>query len=389
MVGDSRARDDLADVLAARVPAVLAEWSGSRRPTAPALPGGPADPPPEADMAQVLHGLVAHLGQAEDLATPATLEQLRCYARSRRLQGYTVQEVLIELDHLADIVSRHVGRAAAEAGWPTAGFIAAFNTLNTGLRTLCVLGVGLYREIEAEQNTALALRLEEFARRLGHELRQPMQTLSLSANGLRAMDGERGGDLAHYAEVVETSLARAQDWLEDLRTLAASEHARVDEGWVPLAAVVEEVTTQLRGAARNRGVRVRCGDLVAAEFPRLPLQLGLLNLVSNGIKFSDPAKADRWVAVASDWVGGDAEGTGTIRVSDNGLGVSPQDAGQIFQPHFRAHAEHVQSAGLGLAITRQVVRAHGGSITFDSTPGEGSTFLLRLRGMRESAATGS
>jgi signal transduction histidine kinase len=110
------------------------------------------------------------------------------------------------------------------------------------------------------------------------------------------------------------------------------------------------------------------------------LELVILNLVSNAIKYCDPAKADRTVEIAAS-VGGD--GGCAIAVRDNGLGIAEADQTAIFDRFFRAHAYlddefGVNGTGLGLAIVAECVRELGASIACDSTPGVGSTFTVTL-----------
>jgi signal transduction histidine kinase len=111
------------------------------------------------------------------------------------------------------------------------------------------------------------------------------------------------------------------------------------------------------------------------------LELVILNLVSNAIKYCDPDKFDRWVEIAAD-----RNETGcTLSVRDNGLGIPDSDQAAIFDRFFRAHSHldgelGVSGTGLGLAIVVECVRELGASIACHSTPGEGSTFVVQLPG---------
>jgi len=97
------------------------------------------------------------------------------------------------------------------------------------------------------------------------------------------------------------------------------------------------------------------------------------NLVSNAIKFT-PVGGRISTMVHMN------EGQFTIQVDDNGPGISLEESRNIFQPFYRgAHGKRiVQGMGLGLSIARDIAVAHGGDITFDSTPGQGSSFILRI-----------
>jgi signal transduction histidine kinase len=69
---------------------------------------------------------------------------------------------------------------------------------------------------------------------------------------------------------------------------------------------------------------------------------------------------------------------GCIQVKDNGKGISPEDLPNIFDRFWRDEPSRQGSSGLGLAIARQLVQAHGGSIRVESQPGKGTTFLVSL-----------
>lgn len=135
--------------------------------------------------------------------------------------------------------------------------------------------------------------------------------------------------------------------------------------------------------AAARGVEIR----VAPELPSLcidpaRLELVLINLMSNAIKYSDPAKPDRFVEIGVA-EGDGTPGTVTLVVRDNGLGVPDEQHQTIFERFTRAHAhlddEHgISGSGLGLAIVAECVGAVGGDIRCTSAVGEGTTFFVRL-----------
>ena len=98
------------------------------------------------------------------------------------------------------------------------------------------------------------------------------------------------------------------------------------------------------------------------------------NLLDNAVKYSPECKTV--------WL--EAEATGawlTIHVRDRGLGIAEEDQKHIFEKFYRGSGEaarHVKGAGLGLSLVKHIVAAHGGSVTCQSRPGEGSTFTVVL-----------
>jgi signal transduction histidine kinase len=140
------------------------------------------------------------------------------------------------------------------------------------------------------------------------------------------------------------------------------------------------VMRQLAEMAESRGVALR----VAASLPVMlvdagKLELVLINLVSNAIKYSDPQKPSRFVEIDAEA----GEGLVLLIVRDNGLGIPFEHRQAIFQRSFRAHAEldgdlGNEGFGMGLTIVQECLRELNGSIEVESTPGEGSRFIVSL-----------
>jgi two-component system sensor histidine kinase SenX3 len=157
-----------------------------------------------------------------------------------------------------------------------------------------------------------------------------------------------------------------------------------NEQIVDVGTIANEVARQLEEMASSRHVRI----LVVAETVELRadparLELALMNLVSNAIKYSDPGKTDSFVEITARVETDTADVECVIQVRDNGLGIPDVKRAAIFDRFFRAHAHldgelGVSGSGLGLAITADCVQAMGGSIEVASTVGEGSSFSVRL-----------
>jgi signal transduction histidine kinase len=127
--------------------------------------------------------------------------------------------------------------------------------------------------------------------------------------------------------------------------------------------------------ARDRGVSL--ANAVPNDLPEVlgdakRLQHVLSNLLSNALRFTGPGGAVS--------VGAEAE-SGTVRfaVTDTGAGIAADDASRIFEPFYRVPGQGKPTGvGLGLAIVREIIKTHGGSVGVDSTPGRGSTFWFTL-----------
>ncbi len=256
------------------------------------------------------------------------------------------------------------------------------------MRTTVDTFIGEYTTTIQEQNE----RLKAFNRAASHELRSPIGTLRFAAalldNEAVLQDPLR---LAKVTATVKSSAERLTWLVENLQRIARMKDPLdvPSEQRVDLTALAEEVARQLHEMAQARQVAIR----VAPDLPMLVadparLELVLLNLIANAIKYSDPHKPDPFVEIAQarramDAVVADDAHPFTLCVRDNGLGIPEADQPAIFDRFFRAHAHRdeelgVSGTGLGLAIVIDCVQALGGAIRCESRVGEGTSFFITL-----------
>lgn len=211
---------------------------------------------------------------------------------------------------------------------------------------------------------------------VAHDLRNPLNTISLSAELLR----ERGADEDRAAQhdrlrIIERSVAQANRLIQDLLDVA-----RLEAGEVPLErspldtrALVREAVALHRPIADQRSVRLDIEvpaslDRINADHDRI-IQV-FSNLIGNALKFSpENGRVDVRAEQRAHEI--------RFAVRDCGPGVPEEDRGQLFNPFWQAQ-KGAEGAGLGLAIARAIVEAHGGTIGVDTRVGEGSTFWFML-----------
>jgi signal transduction histidine kinase len=212
---------------------------------------------------------------------------------------------------------------------------------------------------------------------VAHELRAPLNALQSFL--LAILQGYIPPE--EQREVLERAVRRVQellDLVDDLLKLAAAKSEKGLEKREPvsLADVLEKVAPLFQKEAEAKGlawdVEVRARPVVRAD----PDQVAQVwsNLISNAVKYTP---AGGRVRIALEERDGWAVGT----VEDTGIGIPPQDRERIFEEFYRTpQAKEVapRGTGLGLPLVKQIVEAHGGSITVDSEPGKGSRFVFRL-----------
>jgi signal transduction histidine kinase len=233
-----------------------------------------------------------------------------------------------------------------------------------------------------DQISAQQARLESFNRLVSHELRQPLGALQFAVRTLRTPAGETAERRARLLEIVERNAQHMVDLTAQLERIARLRDPGADPGSqeVDVGALAKEVARQLREMAEHRGVDIRIADdlpVVRTDMARL--ELILMNLVANAIKYSDPAKSTAFVEVFRSGASDDGR---TICIRDNGIGIAAADVPFVFDSFFRARPDDthpgVKSSGLGLAIVAECVEAIGARISVASVEREGTAFDLWL-----------
>ena len=292
------------------------------------------------------------------------------------LSGVLVTFVLEEMDRL--------GVAPA----PSAGVILVAR-LHQAVDVLAQSTVELFVALYAQTITDQRERLEQFTRMAAHEWRQPLGALQFGVKLLKveSLDQAR---THRTLEIVERNVDQLVALTQKLETVARINDAgdNLLDQEVSVATVANEAARQLREMADARSVEIRVSDTlptVTVDVGRL--ELTLVNLLSNGIKYSDATKPERYVEITGVESGDELC---RIMVSDNGLGIPAASLNTIFHRFTRAHEDrddlkHVGGMGLGLSIVEDSVQAMQGHIEVVSTEGVGTTFVLTLPMTRRNA----
>jgi PAS domain S-box-containing protein len=222
------------------------------------------------------------------------------------------------------------------------------------------------------------LQRERFLAIAAHELRSPLAALQLNVQAIRRQLGkpefnkESLMSRAVAGEGQSHRLAALIDDLLDVSRIRAGQ-LRLAPQPLDLVEAVHRVVARFRDELAARGIEVvvHAPSSVVGCWDPLRIEQVITNLVSNGIKYGE-GKA---VVVAVEASGGIA----SLRVEDHGTGMSAELTRRLFQPFERGvPAGQIRGLGMGLYITAQVVQAHHGRISVQSTPGVGSTFVVEL-----------
>ena len=308
--------------------------------------------------------------------------------RLRHAQHASVHQVLREYRVLRQVIARYIGDEIARLHLTPspAMLIDVLNQLDDAIDVLLQTTVDTFIAEYSAAITQHAERLEGFNRMVTHELRQPLGTLQFAVSLLGTR--EALGDAAmrdRMLAMAERSVKRMNETLAKLvelsRTADGGGNALVQR--IELTSVVTDVIEQLRDMADARGVDMRiAGPLPEITVDVARLELILINLISNAIKYCDPGKPARIVEIGAPG-DPDRREACTVSVHDNGIGIAEHQQRAIFDRFYRAHAQRdreleTDGLGLGLSIVADCVDAVKGSIRVDSAIGEGTTFFIEL-----------
>jgi two-component system, LuxR family, sensor kinase FixL len=207
-----------------------------------------------------------------------------------------------------------------------------------------------------------------------HEISQPLATVATYAYACRRLLVSKPANLELLDRTmanVESEIRRAGDIVERLRDFLGKSEPR----WcsVDLSEATHKVVSVLADEARTQRVTVR---IDARPLPRIAadhiqIEQVLANVIRNAIEAVAGVNRERWVGIRLRHVDGDVQ----VEVEDNGPGVSPDIARHLFEPF---ETSKLRGMGLGLSLSREMIKAHRGSLRWDATAAVGARFVLRL-----------
>ena len=234
------------------------------------------------------------------------------------------------------------------------------------------------RDRTAEIRTAAVKA--EFVTNASHELRTPVATLRAAIDSLR-FGGQEKETFDKCLDVLDRHSARLEDLIADLLDLHMAERpqtqANVDE--MTCGEVVDWVGAQFQDLAAEKGLQLKAeSSAPEAEFgsDRVLVQMILRNLVENAIKFTDAGTVGCAIEKGAD-------GKVTLRVSDTGRGIRPEDQTRVFERFYqvdrsRSGDARTRGTGLGLAIVKHAAERLGGKVELQSRLGVGTLVTVTL-----------
>lgn len=257
-----------------------------------------------------------------------------------------------------------------EIDWPDGRIFAAYVTpIEDGGQVAVLQDVTHFKDLERVK--------DEFIAATSHDLKNPITTV-IGFSNLLGKVGPLNEQQADFLTRIELAARHMNELVLNLLELA-----RIDMGValrsapVDLSELTSRVIEDFRSQAKAKGQTLAvttATERVEIRGDGIRLQQVLGNLVSNAIKYTPSGgEIDVTTAVEGGYV--------WVHVQDNGIGIPAEDLPFIFDKFYRVQSEEtqdVQGNGLGLAIVRSVVEQHGGQVSAESKPGQGSRFSIRL-----------
>ena len=216
---------------------------------------------------------------------------------------------------------------------------------------------------------------KEFVANVSHELRTPLTSIKGFIETLLGGALKDPPTSERFLKIVSEETDRLGRLVEDILTLGEIEQGAtpVKKGAIDLSSELPEILERFKGQLLEKKISLE--DSISGKSLRLSgdkdkVQQVFVNLIDNAIKFNKP---EGKVVLSADQ---GPEGI-TITIEDTGIGIPEEALGRIFERFFRvdkARSKELGGTGLGLAIVKHIMEAHGGRISCESTPGQGSRF---------------
>jgi two-component system phosphate regulon sensor histidine kinase PhoR len=268
----------------------------------------------------------------------------------------------------------------------SAGSIDAFiaNTKNRnlamgyGILGLLGLAVGgiIYSAQRAKQ---FAQRQVDFVSSVSHEFRTPLAVIYSAGENLADGVTNDAVQTSRYGELIKSEGRKLSAMVEQILEFAGARSRKQNYKFeiYPVSEIVNDALDECRPLLESQHIELEKD--IDSELPEITadpeaLKRAIQNLVANSIKYRN---GNGWIRISA------FNGAGTVKISveDRGIGISKSDLKQVFEPFYRSKEvvdAQIHGNGLGLALVKQIAEAHGGRVTAESEPGNGSKFTIEL-----------
>lgn len=215
-------------------------------------------------------------------------------------------------------------------------------------------------------------QLEQFAYVASHDLKSPLNTISSFAGLLKKK--HKPEDANKYLDIILVSSKKMSQMISELlRSATLDEELKLVN--VNLKTLIEETLFQIQSQITEAEAKVIVEDncILSFQCDRILFTNVIQNLVSNAITYCKEDQLPEIVISAQE-----TDGKIIIKFTDNGIGMEKIHQDQIFEMHKRLKIKDVDGSGIGLSTVKKIIEKHSGVISVNSTPGIGSTFIIKM-----------
>ena len=233
-----------------------------------------------------------------------------------------------------------------------------------------------------EERRLLDQERRELTAAISHDLRTPLASVRAMVEALDDEVVDNPAEVSRYYTTIRREIDRLSRMIDDLFELAQLDAGalRLERRPIALREVAIDVVDAMQAQARSLGVTVEArveDGATELELDGARMERAVANLVRNALEHTAVGgRVEVRVGTNNGWA--------ELSVADSGEGIAAEELPHVWQRFYRAEKSRkrdengADGAGLGLAIVRGIVEAHGGAVDVDSTPGRGSTFVIRL-----------
>jgi signal transduction histidine kinase len=246
-----------------------------------------------------------------------------------------------------------------------------------GLSLLLAVGLGVtYRNVSKEM--ALARLKSDFVSNVSHELRTPLSLIRLYSETLELGRLSKPEKLQEYYQIIRKESERLTALINNILDFSRIEAGRKEYDFreTDLRELVANTLESYRYEIEQHGFTLeeKIDPVPPMRVDREAMERSLLNLVNNALKYSQDHK---YIGVNLYRENGSVK----LEVIDHGIGIPSREQEKIFEKFYRVGdplVHNTKGSGLGLSLVQNIAQAHGGEVSVDSTPGQGSKFTITL-----------
>jgi two-component system phosphate regulon sensor histidine kinase PhoR len=220
----------------------------------------------------------------------------------------------------------------------------------------------------------------DFVANVSHEIKTPLTAIKGFVETLHQGSVDNPEEAKRFLGIIQKHVDRLSSIVEDLLSLSRIEQEdevktiKLEEGFIKDVFRSAILICRPKAEEKNITVISLCDEPISARFDAMLLEQAVVNLLDNGIKYSEP---ERTIYLKAQRDNSEIK----ISVVDQGLGIAKKHLPRLFERFYRvdkARSRKMGGTGLGLAIVKHIAQSHGGSVSVESTLGQGSTFTIHL-----------